>query len=596
MRHLKLRRAAPVALACALLLLIGWSPSWASSERTSQKGKNETSSRHDHRDSGKGRQEESKSKRTPTAKSCDSRQARDGHGGGECGIRPGYDTCGGVGLAGAIFTTNEFGTVVSGNLYDSALDVYLSVGRGSAALRAGHLRSARKSEPASCRPDKHAKGRDDNGRCREAGGIPAGLPDGLYYFQVTDPGGKSLLSLDSIEERQFEVVDGYIQGLLGPHQFNVLEEPFPLNYTVIQLAPYLPTPNRGGEYKVWVTPVEAYQAGQGFHGFVPRCSKTDNFKVRSSEGAPMAFILGGVFGDVDLNGEYGASDLPAPNVQVNLFAQGGTEPLEYYVTGSAGQWSFQVSPPSLPFTYRVEPVVGHSVRLAPTLPPVYEVTVGTSGQVVEGLLFGVVEVASPLIPVGDQGEVSGGNIEFYPGYWANDDGSSLSQGEGVLAAYLADYYDFSSPDGFLNASILQQACPSAIVSPLSLDAESAFLAVQDFLRENSAETAAPSCRIAALWLSLNLAIETGGTPVDTAILPAGEVQTVTGAETIYLGLRPGTTPPQPAYGTLRDLLDDTAANFTVFSLEEAAFYADALQQAADKQSFVRGFTGESQNF
>ncbi|MFA5028524.1 MAG: hypothetical protein WC713_11675 [Candidatus Methylomirabilota bacterium] len=595
MRHLKLRRAAPVALASALVLLIAWSPAWASSERTSQKGKNQTSSRHDHRDSGKGRQEEHTGKHAPTVKSCDSRQARDGRDGGECGIRPGCGTCGGIGLAGAIFTTNEFGTVVNGNLYDSALDVYLSVGRGSAALRADHLRSARKSEPVSCRPETHAKGRDDDGRCHEAGGIPAGLPDGLYYFQVTDPSGKSLLSLDSIEERQFEVVAGYIQGLVGSHQFNVLEEPFPRNYTVIQLAPYLPTPNRGGEYKVWVTPVDAYRAGQGSHGFVARYSKTDNFKVRSGEGAPTAFILGGVFGDVDLNGEYGASDLPAPNVQVNLYAQGGTEPLDHYVTGSAGQWSFQVSPPSLPFTYRVEPVVGTGVQLAPTLPPVYEVTVGTSGQMVEGLLFGVVEVASPIIPVGDQGEVSGGNIEFYPGYWVNDS-TSLSQGEAVLAAYLADYYDFSSPDGFLNSSILQQACPSAIASPLSLDAESAFLAVQNFLRENSAETAAPTCRIAALWLSLNLAIETGGTPVDTAILPAGEVQTVTGAETIYLGLLPGTTPPQPAYGTLRGLLDDTAANFTVFSPEEAAFCADALQQAADKQSFVRGFSGESENF
>ena len=63
--------------------------------------------------------------------------------------------------------------------------------------------------------------------------------------------------------------------------------------------PYLDTPNPGGEYKVWITTVDDYllgcealgvsngldvvncggKTGGNAHGFVPRHSKTDNFKV-----------------------------------------------------------------------------------------------------------------------------------------------------------------------------------------------------------------------------------------------------------------------------------------------------------------------------
>ena len=59
----------------------------------------------------------------------------------------------------------------------------------------------------------------------------------------------------------------------------------------VQLVPYNDTPNNGGVYKAWVTPVGDYQcdltvvdcgyvAGQNVHGFAPDNSKTDNFKVK----------------------------------------------------------------------------------------------------------------------------------------------------------------------------------------------------------------------------------------------------------------------------------------------------------------------------
>src|ERR1700676_5246872 len=80
-----------------------------------------------------------------------------------------------AGLTGAIFTTNSTGTVVNGNQYDSPCSVYLDGGPGPHA-------------PA------HA----------------AGLPDGDYFFQVTDPSGKTLLSTDPVSNRRFTVSGGII--------------------------------------------------------------------------------------------------------------------------------------------------------------------------------------------------------------------------------------------------------------------------------------------------------------------------------------------------------------------------------------------------
>jgi len=52
----------------------------------------------------------------------------------------------------------------------------------------------------------------------------------------------------------------------------------------IQLFPYDDTPNNGGVYKVWVTPVGLLDCGAAGnkHCFVPGQSKTDDFKVKSS--------------------------------------------------------------------------------------------------------------------------------------------------------------------------------------------------------------------------------------------------------------------------------------------------------------------------
>src|SRR5260370_12045527 len=68
---------------------------------------------------------------------------------------------------GAIFTTIKDGTAVNQNIYATSTDVYL--GGGPQNLNA------------------------------------AGLPDGPYYFQVTDPSGNTLLSTDNAQCRQLMV-------------------------------------------------------------------------------------------------------------------------------------------------------------------------------------------------------------------------------------------------------------------------------------------------------------------------------------------------------------------------------------------------------
>lgn len=167
-------------------------------------------------------------------------------------------------VTGAIFTTLGDGTVVNANHFESKCAVYLDGGPG---------------------PNAPAKA--------------AGLPDGEYYFQVTDPSGKTLLSTDPVSNRRFQVSGGVIvayTGFGGPvHPVGVDNDHAELGAITIRLAnstceaDFLNSPNNGGAYKVWATPVSDFvgdpsnvdnPCGNGcYHGFLPSKSKTDNFKA-----------------------------------------------------------------------------------------------------------------------------------------------------------------------------------------------------------------------------------------------------------------------------------------------------------------------------
>jgi len=158
-------------------------------------------------------------------------------------------------VRGAIFTTLPDGSAVNHNIYTAKTDVYLDGG--------------------------------------PSGGSPvhaAALAEGDYYLQVTDPSGKVLLSTDDISCRRIHVNgSGVISAAVGAcHHVTGSDQDYAaLGARTVQLMPYNDTPNPGGEYKAWVTPVGAYTGSGMFHGFVPSFSKTDNFKVRETLPPPV---------------------------------------------------------------------------------------------------------------------------------------------------------------------------------------------------------------------------------------------------------------------------------------------------------------------
>ncbi len=81
---------------------------------------------------------------------------------------------------GSINTSTIDGTVVNQNLFNSKDDVYLNGG---------------------------PQNQNANG-----------LPDGVYYFRVTDPSGATVLSTDNAICRQLTVASGKVAGATGPCQ------------------------------------------------------------------------------------------------------------------------------------------------------------------------------------------------------------------------------------------------------------------------------------------------------------------------------------------------------------------------------------------
>ena len=111
-------------------------------------------------------------------------------------------------VSGAIFTTTVTGTTVNGNIYDAKADVYLTGGP----------------------QNQHDHGLE---------------PDGLYYFQVTDPSGAVKLSTDPIECRKVQVTGGRIVAVAGSCPHGIGTPNVANGNTSVQLIPFNDTPNPG---------------------------------------------------------------------------------------------------------------------------------------------------------------------------------------------------------------------------------------------------------------------------------------------------------------------------------------------------------------
>ena len=210
-------------------------------------------------------------------------------------------------FSGAIHTTVPDGTTVNGNLYASKGQVYFSGG------------------PQNLKAN--------------------GLPDGRYYFQVTDPSGAVLLSNDPAECRQVVVSGGKIAGAFDPvtlslepagtqldpadceHSSSVTN---PNNGAVpVQLGGafhacpagtttpdiFCDTPNPGGEYKMWLIAQNSAVSGcnpivnpdQVSLTFDHKCAKTDNFKIKQPA---VAHVVACKFNDANGDGILNSGELP----------------------------------------------------------------------------------------------------------------------------------------------------------------------------------------------------------------------------------------------------------------------------------------------
>lgn len=301
-------------------------------------------------------------------------------------------------LSGAIFTTVVDGSVVNGNVfYEVKEDVYLDGGPGPHA-------------PASA----------------------AGLPAGDYYYQVTDPSAAYLLSSDHISCRRIHVngagvvdtvypgtnyakVQGKWAAVPCQHRQGVDLDHSAAGAITVQLFPYADTPNPGGVYKAWVTPVDDYvgslagcpigtntacnvngannQPGN-HHGFVNAASKTDNFKVKKKGKAYTSpTISARKFHDSNMNGVWDAGEeeifgwsvsVTDPTVVTNTVFTAAL-----VVAEPAGVWTFvEATPPGTQQTAAFRDNVALAVNA--TVP----VTVaGTSGET-HAVVYGNVGLGS----------------------------------------------------------------------------------------------------------------------------------------------------------------------------------------------------------
>src|SRR5262249_8100356 len=119
--------------------------------------------------------------------------------------------------------------------------------------------------------------------------------------------------------------------------------------TPVQLAPFNFTPNPGGEYKVWLiaqtngTSIDATDP-KVLH-FSPSDAKTDNFKVRETEGGgcppdcplPLGFSISGTkFYDANLNGVQDPTEPGIRGWKIVLFGDASSNT----TTDSSGDYEF----------------------------------------------------------------------------------------------------------------------------------------------------------------------------------------------------------------------------------------------------------------
>jgi hypothetical protein len=262
----------------------------------------------------------------------------------------------------------------------------------------------------------------------------AGLPNGDWYFQVTDPSGTVRLSLDSINCRELLVVNNVVSGSEGacPH-LDGSTNPYNESVTV-QLSPYGRTPNFGGEYKVWLTPVVDYDASAaGSHfGFIDADSITDNFKLRTPpcvDGTstcsppPSPVITGFKWYDADTDGIFDNNEVTIPGWKIDALDHSTNLLFDTY-TDQNGNYSVPVDSSN---TFTISEVLPNATWIATACVgnPNQSLNSGTTcnSKTSATVLTGTnLAIAGPNFGNVCVGAGNGGGLTI--GYWSNRNGAA----------------------------------------------------------------------------------------------------------------------------------------------------------------------------
>ncbi len=188
------------------------------------------------------------------------------------------------------------------------------------------------------------------------------LPDGKYYFQVTDPSGIELLSTDPVSERAVTVKGGVFFSYDGTTHST--DGRTILGSLAVGLMPFADAGSQKAAYVAWLTPAANFDGsvsavdsvcGAGcFHGFHPELSRAFMFRVEDKSSCEPTFCVSGVkFADANGSGSRDSGETGLEGVEIRV-ANGGGVLLEG-LTGPDG--AFRICGLTDSDAYRVSEVV-----------------------------------------------------------------------------------------------------------------------------------------------------------------------------------------------------------------------------------------------
>lgn len=274
-------------------------------------------------------------------------------------------------------------------------------------------------------------------------GSSAGLPDGSYYVQVTDPSGAVVLG-------KSVTPNVTVTGGSFAHCYQLATILFTASSSFIA-AGYDDTTNAGGEYKVWVSQDPT---------FVNNTTKTDNFKVKSNPQNDLGSISGVKWQDNNADGVQDGTEPLLPNWGIELWDATQTNKIASTTTDSQGFYEFN---DVIPGTYQVCEVIPDNTWYPsyPTTstPNCHTAVVVTANTSTNNVNFGNYQYASLTVikhVINDNGgtnvagdftmNVTGTNVSnrSFPG--AEDPGVTVTLKPGTYAATESGLFGYAESD------------------------------------------------------------------------------------------------------------------------------------------------------